>query len=172
MVTWGNNKFYINGEETRIFSGSVHYFRSLPEQWHDILYKLKCAGLNTVETYCAWNLHEPKENEFCFEGRVDIERFIKTAADLGLWVIVRPGPYICAEYEFGGLPAWLLKDERIRLRTDEELYMTAFKRYFDQLIPRIVPYLETNGGNVILFAAENEYGSLLLSFFPLGGFNG
>ncbi len=159
MVTWSNNKFYINGEATRIFSGSIHYFRSLPEQWYDLMYKLKCMGLNTVETYCAWNLHEPKENEFCFDGRVDLERFIKTAKDLGLWVIIRPGPYICAEYEFGGLPAWLLKDERMRLRTDEELYMNAVKRYFDQLIPRIVPHLETNGGNVILLAAENEYGS-------------
>lgn len=159
MVTFSNNKFYINGEATRIFSGSIHYFRSLPEQWHDLMYKLKCCGLNTVETYCCWNLHEPSEGEFCFDGRVDIERFIKTAKDLGLWVIIRPGPYICAEYEFGGLPGWLLKDERIRLRTDEEPYMSAVKRYFDQLIPRIVPYLETNGGNVILMAAENEYGS-------------
>lgn len=159
MVTWGNNKFYINGEPTRIFSGSIHYFRSLPEQWHDLMYKLKCCGLNTVETYCCWNLHEPKEGEFCFDGRVDLVRFIETAKELGLWVIIRPGPYICAEYEFGGLPAWLLKDERIRIRTDEEPYMSAVKRYFDKLIPLIVPHLETNGGNVILMAAENEYGS-------------
>lgn len=159
MVTWSDNKFYIDGVATRIFSGSVHYFRSLPEQWHDILYKLKCMGFNAVETYCAWNLHEPNEGEFYFDGRADVERFLTTAKELGLYAIVRPGPYICAEYEFGGFPGWLLKDEKMRLRTDEEPYMSAVKRYFDKLIPRLVPHLQTNGGNVILMAAENEYGS-------------
>lgn len=133
MVTYGNNKFYIDGVEKRIFSGSVHYFRSLPEQWHDILYKLKCMGFNAVETYCAWNLHEPNEGEFCSDGRADVERFLKEAKDLGLYAIVRPGPYICAEYEFGGFPGWLLKDEKMRLRTDEDPYMSAVKRYFDGL---------------------------------------
>ena len=86
----------MNGEPFQIYGGAIHYFRSMPEKWHDLLLKLKNCGLNTVETYCAWNLHEPYSGVYDFSGRLDIERFIKTAAELGLYVIVRPGPYICA----------------------------------------------------------------------------
>ncbi len=159
MVEWKNKSFYIDGEPTRIFSGAIHYFRSFKQQWYDLLLKLKNAGLNTVETYCCWNLHEPKRGEFCFEGNLDIDYFIKTAQELGLYVIVRPGPYICAEWEYGGLPGWLLGEDGIRVRTTDERYISALKSYFDELMPRIVPHLQTNGGNVILVAAENEYGS-------------
>lgn len=115
--------------------------------------------MNAVETYCAWNLHEPFQGEFDFTGRLDIERFIQIATELGLYVIVRPGPFICAEWEFGGLPGWLLADERMRLRTDEGEYLDYVKKYLKHLMPHIVPYQETRGGNVILIAAENEYGS-------------
>lgn len=159
MVTWKNKQFYINGEPFLIHGGSIHYFRSMPDRWYDLLLKLKNCGLNTVETYCAWNLHEPKPGEYDFSGRLDVERFIQTAADLGLYVIIRPGPYICAEWEFGGLPGWLLKDKNMRVRTTEGEYLTYVKRYFDHLMPHLIPHLETNGGNVILMAAENEYGS-------------
>lgn len=159
MVTWKNRKFYIDREEFHIYGGSIHYFRSLPDKWYDLLLKLKNCGLNTVETYCAWNLHEANPGEFDFSGRLDVERFIETAAELGLYVILRPGPYICAEWDFGGLPAWLLKDKNMRVRTDEGEYLTYVKRYFDELMPRILPHLQTRGGNVILMAAENEYGS-------------
>ena len=159
LVTWKNKRFYIDDKPIRIFSGSIHYFRSLKEQWRDLLYKLKCAGFNTVETYCCWNLHEQKEGDFCFDGNLDIEYFISLAEELGLYVIVRPGPYICAEWEFGGLPAWLLADDAIRPRTEDKRYMSAVKKYFDQLIPRLKPHLQTNGGNIILMAVENEYGS-------------
>ncbi|MCQ2449583.1 MAG: beta-galactosidase, partial [Clostridia bacterium] len=159
MVTWQNKRFEIDGEELKIFSGSIHYFRSVPEKWYDLLLKLKNAGMNTVETYSCWNLHEPKPSVYDFDGRLDIERFIKTAQELGLYVILRPGPYICAEWENGGLPAWLLKNENIRLRTVDEEYLSAVRRWFDVLIPKILPYLQTNGGNIILVGAENEYGS-------------
>lgn len=159
MVTWKDRKFYINDEEIEIYAGSIHYFRSMPDKWYDLLLKLKNCGLNAVETYCPWNLHEPYQGEYDFSGRLDIERFIQIATELGLYVIVRPGPFICAEWEFGGLPGWLLADERMRLRTDEGEYLDYVKKYFKHLMPHIVPYLETRGGNVILVAAENEYGS-------------
>lgn len=159
MITWKNKQFYIDEEPFHIYGGSIHYFRSMPDKWYDLLLKLKNCGLNTVETYCSWNLHEPRPGEYDFSGRLDIERFIKTAAELGLYVIVRPGPYICAEWEFGGLPGWLLADENMRFRTDEGEYLTYVKRYFDHLMPHILPHLQTRGGNVILMAVENEYGS-------------
>lgn len=159
MVTWENKQFLIDGKDFKIFSGSVHYFRSMPEKWYDLMLKLKNAGLNTVETYCCWNLHEPQPGEYDFSGRLDIERFLKTAQDLGLYVIVRPGPYICGEWDNGGLPAWLLRDENIRLRTENEKYLCAVRKWFDVLIPKLLPYLQTNGGNIILVASENEYGS-------------
>lgn len=159
MVTWKDKKFFINNEPIQIHGGSIHYFRSMPDKWYDLLLKLKNCGLNTVETYCAWNLHEPKPGIYDFSGRLDIERFIETAASLGLYVILRPGPYICAELDFGGLPAWLLADKNMRVRTDEGEYLNYVKRYFDHLMPHILPHLETRGGNVILMAVENEYGS-------------
>ena len=159
MITWKNKKFYKDGEEFQIHGGSIHYFRSLPEQWYDLLLKLKNCGLNTVETYCAWNLHEPYPGQFDFSGRLDIERFIQTATELGLYVIIRPGPYICAEWDLGGLPSWLLKDESMRCRTDEGPYLDYLEHYLKELMKHILPYLETNGGNVIMMAAENEYGS-------------
>lgn len=159
MLTWKDRQFYINEEPINIYSGAVHYFRSMPDKWYDILLKLKNCGLNTVETYCPWNLHEAKPGEYDFSGSLDVERFIETAKELGLYVIVRPGPYICAEWDFGGIPAWLLADECMRFRTDEGKYLDYVKHYFDQLIPRLLPHLETHGGNVIMMAAENEYGS-------------
>lgn len=159
MITWKNKKFYINDEPFEIHGGSIHYFRSMPEKWYDLLLKLKNCGLNTVETYCPWNLHEPQPEEYDFSGMLDLDRFIETAQELGLYVILRPGPYICAEWDQGGLPGWLLKDKNMRLRTSEGDYLKYVRKYFDKLMPHIIPHLETNGGNIILVAAENEFGS-------------
>ncbi len=159
MLTWGNKQFKIDGKEFKIFSGSIHYFRSMPDKWYDLLLKLKNAGLNTVETYCCWNLHEPKPGIYDFSGRLDIEKFLEITQELGLYVILRPGPYICGEWENGGIPAWLLKDENIRLRSNDEKYLSAVRSWFDVLMPKILPYLKTNGGNIIMVGAENEYGS-------------
>lgn len=131
---------YMNGEKFQIISGSIHYFRVVPEYWRDRLEKLKAMGRNTVETYVAWNFHEEKEGEFIFEGDRDLGRFIETAQELGLYVIVRPSPYICAEWEFGGFPAWLLTKEGIRLRRNNEVYLDYVGRYFDKLIPVLAPY--------------------------------
>lgn len=152
------DRFYLNGEEFKIVSGAFHYFRTVPQYWRDRMEKLKNMGCNTVETYIPWNFHEPKEGEFLWEGWHDICRFMEIARDLGLYVILRPSPYICSEWEFGGLPAWLLKDKGMRLRCSYEPFLRAVKNYYSVLIPKLAPYQIDCGGNVILVQIENEYG--------------
>ena len=159
MLEIKNKKFYMDGEEFHIYSGAMHYFRIPEEYWEDRLLKLKASGLNTVETYVPWNFHEKKKGEFDFSGMLDIEKFVKTAQDLGLYVIVRPGPYICAEWDLGGLPAWLLKDKNIRLRCWDKNYIKAVEDFFKVLIPKLLPYQESDGGKLIAMQVENEYGS-------------
>lgn len=151
--------FYIGDEKITILAGAIHYFRVVPEYWEDRLRKLKACGLNTVETYVAWNMHEPRPGEFNFSGLADLVRFIKLAEELDLYVIVRPGPYICSEWDLGGLPAWLLKDPAMRLRCYYEPYLEAVDRFFDHLIPKLVPLQTTRGGPIIMIQVENEYGS-------------
>lgn len=150
--------FYVDGEPVRIISGAFHYFRTVPEYWRDRLEKLKALGCNTVETYIPWNLHEPEKGEFHFEGILDVERFIRTAQELGLYVIIRPSPYICAEWEFGGLPAWLLREDGMRLRVNDPPFMRHVEEYYKVLMPKLVPWQFTKGGPVILMQVENEYG--------------
>lgn len=152
------DKFYLDGEPFHIISGSIHYFRTVPEYWRDRLEKLVNMGCNTVETYIPWNFHEPNRGEFLWEGSRDIRRFIETAKELGLYMIIRPSPYICAEWEFGGLPAWLLSDREMRLRCSYKPYLDAVKAYYAELMPRLAPYQVDRGGNVILMQIENEYG--------------
>ena len=151
--------FYLDGEKFQVISGAIHYFRVVPEYWRDRLVKLRNMGCNTVETYIPWNYHEPRKGEFDFEGIKDVEKFIRTAQEVGLYVILRPSPYICAEWEFGGLPAWLLKDDGIRLRCYDERYIKHVMDYYDELIPRLAALQVTKGGPVIMMQVENEYGS-------------
>jgi len=157
--TYNGYKFLFDGKPYTVMSGAVHYFRTVPEYWEDRLKKLKACGFNTVETYTCWNLHERREGEFDFSGILDIERFINTAEALDLNVIVRPGPYICAEWEFGGLPSWLLKYPDIALRCNDPVYLSKVEPYYKELLSHIRPHLCTNGGRVIMVQVENEYGS-------------
>ena len=159
ILTYKGNKFFLDGDEYTIISGAMHYFRIPREYWHDRLLKLKECGFNTVETYTCWNLHEPKENVFDFSGMLDLEAYIDIAKELGLNVILRPGPYICAEWEMGGLPAWLLNYPNLTIRCNDELFISKVERYYNELLGRIVPKLSTNGGNIIMMQIENEYGS-------------
>ena len=154
-----NDSFYLNGEKFTIRSGAMHYWRIPKEYWYDRLLKLKECGFNTVETYTAWNLHEKNEGEFDFSGNLDLAKYIETATQLGLYVILRPGPYICAEWEFGGFPAWLLKYEKMTLRCYDELYLSKVWNYYKELLSRIRPYTLGNGGNLLMIQVENEYGS-------------
>ncbi len=154
-----NHQFFLGDQPFRVLSGAIHYFRVMPDAWPDRLAKLKACGFNTVETYVPWNLHEPKPGQFDYEGIANLFYFIELAQDAGLWVIIRPSPYICSEWEFGGLPAWLLNIPGMRLRCMNEAYLSCVDRYYDDLLPRFKPYLSTSGGPVIAMQIENEYGS-------------
>ncbi|XP_037695805.1 beta-galactosidase-1-like protein 3 [Choloepus didactylus] len=151
--------FTLEGDKFLIFGGSIHYFRVPWEYWLDRLLKLKAGGFNTVTSYVPWNLHEPGRGKFDFSGNLDLEAFIQLAAKVGLWVILRPGPYICGEIDLGGLPSWLLQDPKLKLRTTHKGFVEAVDNYFDHLIPRLVPLQYLQGGPIIAVQVENEYGS-------------
>lgn len=159
VLTYQGSQFMLDGKPIQLLSGAIHYFRVVPEYWEDRLLKLKACGFNTVETYVPWNMHEPQPGVYCFEGMADVERFIQLAGALGLHVIIRPSPYICAEWEFGGLPSWLLADDNLRLRCTDPTFLAHVDRYYDVLLPRLKPFLSTHGGPVIAMQIENEYGS-------------
>ena len=158
-LTIRGNDFIQNGKPVQLLSGAIHYFRVVPEYWRDRLLKLKAMGLNTVETYVAWNLHEPRPGRFNFSGGLDLPAYCRLAGELGLNVIVRPGPYICAEWDLGGLPSWLLRDPSMQLRCSYKPYLKAVDRFFDALIPPLVPLMATRGGPIVALQVENEYGS-------------
>jgi len=158
-LTYDNKNFLMDGKPYKIMSGAMHYFRIPREYWRDRLLKLKECGLNTLETYIAWNMHEPEEGKFVFDGNLDIDAYLAICEELGLNVIIRPGPYICAEWEFGGFPWWLLKYENITLRAYDEVYLSKVRRYYTKLFDILRPHLASNGGSIIMLQIENEYGS-------------
>ncbi|GAA1973622.1 glycoside hydrolase family 35 protein [Kitasatospora viridis] len=151
--------FLRDGRPHRIVSAAVHYFRIHPQLWRDRLARLRAMGVNTVETYVAWNAHERERGTFDFTGWQDVAGFLRTAGELGLDVIVRPGPYICAEWEAGGLPAWLLAEPGVRLRRGDPVYLAAVDAWFDALLPQLTPLQAEAGGPIVAMAVENEYGS-------------
>lgn len=152
------DEFYLNEKPIKIISGSIHYFRVVPEYWRDRLEKLRLMGCNTVETYVPWNSHEPQEEQYDFTGGRDLRRFLQIAKEVGLYVILRPAPYICAEWEFGGLPYWLLNDSNMKVRFEYSLFMKKISRYFDQLFAQVFDLQITQGGPIIMMQVENEYG--------------
>lgn len=160
-----NSQFTLNDRNISLYSGAMHYFRIPKQYWRDRLRKLRAAGLNTVETYVPWNLHEPQDGVFDFgnggtdfQDFLDVQEYLKIAQEEDLFAIVRSGPYICAEWEWGGLPSWLLKDKEIKVRTSNSKYMDYVKRYFGMLLPLLTALQFTNGGPIIAFQVENEYG--------------
>jgi beta-galactosidase len=153
-------RFLRGGREHRIVSAAIHYFRVHPALWRDRLERLRAMGCNTVEVYIAWNFHQLEPGRPArFDGWRDVAGFVRLAGELGFDVIARPGPYICAEWDFGGLPAWLLADENVRLRTTDPVYLAAVDQWFDQLIPVLAELQATRGGPVVAVQIENEYGS-------------
>ena len=157
--TYRGDRFYMDGEPFTVISGAMHYFRIPREYWRDRLLKLKECGFNCVETYTCWNLHEPREGEYDFSGMLDVAEYVRIATELGLYVILRPGPYICAEWDFGGLPAWLHRYPNIRFRCYNEIYLEKVRNYFGVLFEKLRGHFASNGGNIILLQIENEYGS-------------
>ncbi|KAG7263105.1 hypothetical protein CRUP_003641, partial [Coryphaenoides rupestris] len=158
-VDYKNDCFLKDGEEFRYISGSIHYSRIPRVYWKDRLLKMYMAGLNAVQTYIPWNFHEPFPNQYIFNGDRDLVHFLQLAQDVGLLVILRPGPYICAEWDMGGLPAWLLKKKNIVLRSSDPDYIAAVDRWMGKLLPMMKPLLYHNGGPIISVQVENEYGS-------------
>ncbi|MYS35356.1 beta-galactosidase/beta-galactosidase [Streptomyces sp. KhCrAH-43] len=155
--TVGDDDFRIDGKPVRLLSGALHYFRVHEGQWDHRLAMLRAMGLNCVETYVPWNLHEPRPGGFRDVGALG--RFLDAAQRAGLWAIVRPGPYICAEWENGGLPAWVTGRFGRRVRTRDAGYVDAVRAWFAELLPQVVARQVDRGGPVIMVQAENEYGS-------------
>ncbi|ROR73484.1 glycoside hydrolase family 35 protein [Bogoriella caseilytica] len=155
----GPEHFLLDGREHQILSGAMHYFRIHPEQWADRIATAQAMGLNTIETYVAWNFHAPQRGEFRTEGQHDLARYLRLIHDAGMHAIVRPGPYICAEWDSGGIPAWLLADPQVQMRRSEPRYLAAVQEYFDALLPLIAPLQIDQGGPVLMVQVENEYGA-------------
>ncbi|CAI9114339.1 OLC1v1015047C1 [Oldenlandia corymbosa var. corymbosa] len=154
------DKFWKDGEPFRIIGGDLHYFRVLPEYWEDRLTRAKALGLNTIQTYVPWNLHEPRQGELVFEGIADIISFLKLCQELNLLVMLRPGPYICGEWDFGGFPPWLIAIEPVvRLRSSDPAFLKFVESWWNILLPKVTPLLYTNGGPIIMVQIENEFGS-------------
>ncbi|KAK3851560.1 hypothetical protein Pcinc_041806 [Petrolisthes cinctipes] len=157
--------FTLNGKPILILSGAFHYFRVHPDHWRDTLKKLRASGLNAVETYAPWNLHEPRQGVFDYgDGGealspfLNITRFLQIAQEEDLFVILRPGPYICSEWDFGGMPSYLLRDYTMQVRTYYEGFRVPAANFLDNYLFRLIDYQFTKGGPIIAVQVENEYG--------------
>ncbi|MGV3614479.1 MAG: beta-galactosidase [Fimbriimonas sp.] len=151
--------FRLDGKPFVVRSGEMHYPRVPRAYWRDRLRKAKAMGLNTICTYVFWNQHEATQGKYDFKDNLDLGAFLKIAKEEGLFAIVRPGPYICTELDFGGFPAWLLKDRSLKVRSKDPKFLAHTKRYLDRVGQEVRPHLLKNGGNVIMAQVENEYGS-------------
>ncbi len=154
----GTDTFLLDGQPFQIRCGEVHAPRVPPEYWRHRLRLVKAMGLNTVCAYLFWNLHEPRPGEFNWSGAADAAEFCRAAQAEGLWVILRPGPYACAEWEMGGLPWWLLKNEDIQLRSRDPRFLAAAGRYLREVGRELAPLQITRGGPILMVQVENEYG--------------
>jgi beta-galactosidase GanA len=156
-VTITRDGLVIDDQPTVLLAGQLHYFRFPKAEWRDQLLKARAGGLNTIDTVIPWNLHEPVPGSFVFADEADLPGYLDLCHELGLYAIVRPGPYICAEWENGGLPAWLTSEPGIELRVDDPAFLEATLRWFDTLFPILVTRQATCGGPIILCQIENEH---------------
>jgi beta-galactosidase len=155
----GDKDFLLDGKPFQMISGEMHYERIPREYWRDRIRKAKAMGLNTIGTYVFWNSHEEQPGKYDFRGENDIAGFCRIAQEEGMWVVMRASPYVCAEWEFGGYPWWLLKDSTLKVRSKDPKFIAAYRRYIEQLSKQLVPLQITHGGNILLVSIENEYGS-------------
>ncbi|HWD41274.1 MAG TPA: beta-galactosidase family protein [Fimbriimonas sp.] len=153
------SQLLLDGKPFQIRCGEMHYPRVPREYWRDRFKKMRAMGLNTVCTYAFWNLHEPKPNQYDFSGNNDIAEFVREAQQEGLWVLLRPGPYSCAEWEWGGFPYWLARIPNIKVRTSDPRFVKAATDYLHHLGEQLAPLQVTHGGPILMVQVENEYGS-------------
>lgn len=154
-----HGQFILNGKPFQIISGEMHYARIPRAYWRDRLQKARAMGLNTISTYVFWDLHEPKPGAYDFSGQLDVAEFVREAQQEGLYVILRPGPYVCSEWDLGGLPAWLLVDPRMQLRSKHDDFLQPARMWLKHLGKELEPLQITRGGPIIAVQVENEYGS-------------
>lgn len=155
----GDSTFLLDGKPLQMISGEMHCARIPKEYWRDRMKMAKAMGLNTIGTYVFWNAHEVVPGKYDFSGNNNIAEFVKIAQEEGLWVVLRPSPYACAEWEFGGYPWWLLKDSSVKVRSKDPRFIDAYKKYITQLARQLSPLQVTHGGNILMIQIENEYGS-------------
>lgn len=155
----GKGHFLLDGEPFLIKAAEIHYARIPAEYWEHRIQMCKALGMNTICIYVFWNYHEEEEGVFNFEGERELSRFLKLCQKHDMWVIVRPGPYVCAEWEMGGLPWWLLKKENMELRSLNKDFMQAVGRFQRRLALELKPFMLKNGGNILMVQVENEFGS-------------
>lgn len=160
IVEYDGKTLLINNKRKILIGGEIHYFRIPEELWEERLVKIKQAGCNLVTTYIPWNFHEEKEGELNWNGNKNLPKFLELCKKYGLYVIIKPGPYICAEWDFGGFPHWLLEKD-IPLRVPDKKYLQIVKKWYKEIAKIIKPFLITNGGNIILIQVENEYDHLI-----------
>lgn len=155
----GGNDFLLDDKPFQLISGEIHYPRVPKEAWRQRMKMAKAMGLNTIGTYVFWNLHEPQKGQFDFTGNNDIAAFVKIAKEEGLWVILRPSPYVCAEWEFGGYPYWLQNEKGLVVRSKQEEYLSEYRKYINAVGKQLAPLQINHGGNILMVQVENEYGS-------------
>jgi len=155
----GDSAFLLDGKPFQMISGEMHYPRVPREAWRARMKMAKAMGLNTIGTYVFWNLHEPEKDKFNFAGDNNIAEFVRIAKEEGLWVILRPSPYVCAEWEFGGYPYWLQNEKGLEVRSKEKQYLNEYRKYIMKVGEQLSPLLINHGGNILMVQIENEYGS-------------
>lgn len=159
-LEYDHKSFILNGKREFLHAASIHYFRFPQEEWREVLWKAKLAGVNCIDTYFAWNVHEPTPGAWDFTANRNCGAYLDLCAELGLHVIARPGPFICAEWDFGGLPDWIVDQGEMEYRSADPRFLHYADAYFDQVIPMISSRQSTQGGSVILVQVENEYAHL------------
>jgi beta-galactosidase len=157
--TMGDSCFLLDGKPFQMISGEMHYTRVPREAWRQRMRMARAMGLNTIGTYVFWNVHEPEKGVFDFSGNNDVAAFVETAREEGLWVVLRPSPYVCAEWEFGGYPYWLEKEKGLEVRSTESTYLAEYRRYIMEVGKQLASLQVNHGGNILLVQVENEYGS-------------
>lgn len=155
----GDHAFMLDGKPFQMISAEIHYPRVPKEAWRQRMQMAKAMGINTIGTYVFWNVHEPQQGQYDFAGNNDIAAFVKIAAEEGLWVVLRPSPYVCAEWEFGGYPYWLQKQKGLVVRSQEAAYIKAYNNYIQQVGKQLSALQVNKGGNILMVQVENEYGS-------------